>query len=104
MFVPHHNLVTVVLDKKDKTPGGLILPDIYAEVFITGTVRAVGVGHRLDTGDLDAPSLCKGDRVMIAQHVQQQGQRRLVQKYPEIEDDGVACILCDYTDVLGVIK
>ena len=104
MFVPHHNLVTVVLDKKDKTPGGLILPDIYAEVFITGTVRAVGVGHRLDTGDLDAPSLCKGDRVMIAQHVQQQGNQRRVQSFPEIEDDGVKCILCDYTDVLGVIK
>jgi threonine dehydrogenase-like Zn-dependent dehydrogenase len=65
-------------------------------VVVTGTVRAVGP---------EAEGLKPGDRVMIAQHTQQgrDGSRR-VMKFPDIVDEGVTCIFCDYSEILGVVK
>jgi co-chaperonin GroES (HSP10) len=99
-----HNLITVVLDPKDsKTKGGLHLPDSFADVFLTGTVRAVGTGS-LDK-NMARPGLLPNDRVLIAQHVQanNQGQRRVMQ-YPAIKDGEVECVLLDITDVVGIFK
>jgi co-chaperonin GroES (HSP10) len=40
VFQPIHAFVTVVLDPKNKkTPGGLVLPDGFGDIFITGVVR-----------------------------------------------------------------
>jgi co-chaperonin GroES (HSP10) len=107
MFKPLHQFVTVVLDKKDKTPGGLVLPDGFGEVFVTGVVRAVGTGRMSETtiGLTLVPAIKVGQRVMLAYH-QQQGPRgeRRVMKYPVLQDEDVACILCDYTDIVGVVE
>jgi co-chaperonin GroES (HSP10) len=103
MFQPLHGLVTIVLDKKDpKTEGGLHLPDTFAGVFLTGTIRAVGLGSVDKT--MGRPMLLPGDKVLIAQHVQVGPQGRKVQAYPTIMDNGVECILCDHSEVMGVIK
>jgi co-chaperonin GroES (HSP10) len=50
-FKPLHSLVTVVLDLKDlKTSGGLVLPDNFGDIFLTGTVRAAGPGVKASGG------------------------------------------------------
>jgi co-chaperonin GroES (HSP10) len=103
MFQPLHGLVTIVLDPKDnKTPGGLVMPDNYEGVFLTGTVRAVGCGRRLESGYRDTLPLQVGHRVLIAQHRNPQNGRTM--PYPTLIDDGVSCIICDHTEVLGVME
>ena len=107
MFKPLHNLVTVVVDQKETmTSGGLVLPDNFQDVFITGAVRAVGPGrwcegapHRI------VPDVEPGDRVLVAQHVQQgpNGARRAM-SYPEFDDGGVKCVLVNDSDILGIVE
>jgi chaperonin GroES len=108
MFSPIHAFVTVVLDPTNKkTPGGLVLPDGFGDTFVTGVVRAVGPG-RWDGGKQITPDVRTGDRVMLAQHVTQVQQGRGATNrtipYPVILDDGVACSLCDITDIVGIIR
>ena len=105
MFQPLHNLVTVVLDpRKATTTGGLILPDTFKDIFITGVVRAVGTGRALENGEKESIPVCPGDRVMIAQHVEQGGGgRRHIVGYPEIVDDGVTCVIVNHTEIIGKI-
>jgi co-chaperonin GroES (HSP10) len=98
MFQPLHSLVTIVMDPKDKkTPGGLVMPDNFHDVFATGVIRAVGTSP-----DIKAKP---GDRVMIAQHTQrdQRGNQR-VMPFPTILDEGVSCVICDHTEILGVVE
>lgn len=114
MFRPLHGLVTVVLDPKDKmTKGGLALPDNFGDIFITGTIRAVGpraygFTDDLATGDPDEVGgyLKPGVRVMIAQHgaTNPRTGQQSIQAYPEIEDDGVKCSIMDQTEILGIIE
>lgn len=104
MFQPIHAFVTVVLDPKNKkTPGGLVLPDGFGDIFITGVVRAVGPG-RWDGGKQITPDVKPGDRVMLAQHQQQTQQGSRVTPYPVVLDDGTPCALCDITDIIGIIR
>ena len=102
-FQPLHAFVTVVLDPVNKkTPGGLVLPDGFGDTFVTGVVRAVGPG-RWDGGKQITPDIKPGDRVMLAQHTQQTQTGPRVQKYPVIRDGDVPCILCDVTDIIGIV-
>lgn len=102
MFQPLGNLITVVQDpKKGKTAGGLVLPDNFGEVFITGVVRAVGPGH-YDGGLLIRPVPKPGDRVMIAQHTDPRTGRVL--PYPCIVDEGQSCLILNESEILGIIE
>lgn len=104
MFQPLHALITVVLDAKEgKTKGGLILPDNFDDVLVTGTVRAVGTGI-MENGVLNVPPIYAGQRVVVAQQTQrrQNGSNQII-PFPEIEDDGVKCVLINYQDIWGTI-
>lgn len=101
MFQPLHNLMTIVADEKKPTAGGLVMPDNFTDVFLTGIVRAVGHGvlaNREEVGTVDV-----GDRVMVIQHRQQGPGGSRVMPYPKINDDGIECILCNVQEVIGVI-
>jgi co-chaperonin GroES (HSP10) len=101
MFKPLGNLLTVVQDPPSKkTPGGLVMPDNFGEVFITGVVRAVGPGH-YDGGVLIEVRPQPGDRVMIAQHTDPRNGR--VMPYPTIIDDGTKCLILNESEVLGIV-
>ena len=54
------------VDEKEKTKGGIIIPDTAKEKPIEGEVLAVGPGERDDSGKLAPLSVKKGDRVRIA--------------------------------------
>ena len=105
MFQPTRSLCTVVLDPKEsKTKGGLHLPDTFADIMLTGTIRNLGPGQLTDEGTwVQEPNIRIGSKVMIASHRDPHTGKPLA--VPTITDsDGVAVALCDTSEVLGVIE
>jgi co-chaperonin GroES (HSP10) len=102
MFQPLGGLVTVIPDvKKDKTKGGLALPENFADVMITGTVRNVGLGNKMESGLRDRPALSPGDKVMVAQSRDHHGK---AQPYPMFTDVDVVVFICNAQDIWGIIE
>ena len=65
-FKPLHDRVLVRRVQSDeKTKGGLIIPDSAKEKPAEGEIIAVGEGARKDSGELIAPSVKAGDRVLF---------------------------------------
>ncbi|MDX5351312.1 MAG: co-chaperone GroES [Paracoccaceae bacterium] len=65
-FKPLHDRVLVKRVQSDeKTKGGLIIPDSAKEKPAEGEVVAVGEGARKDSGELIAPSVKAGDRILF---------------------------------------
>ena len=53
------------VQSEEKTKGGLIIPDNAKEKPAEGEVVSVGDGARKDSGELIAPSVKAGDRVLF---------------------------------------
>ena len=101
MFQPLGGLVTVIPDlKTNKTKGGLALPESFADVMITGVIRNVGLGNRMENGTRDRPALSPGDKVMVAQS---RDHRGVAQPYPTFTDVDVVVFICNAADVWGII-
>ena len=65
-FKPLHDRVLVRRVKSDeKTKGGLIIPDTAKEKPAEGEIVSVGEGARKDSGELIAPSVKAGDKVLL---------------------------------------
>ena len=65
-FKPLHDRVLVRrVQSEEKTKGGLIIPDTAKEKPAEGEVVALGEGARKDSGELIAPSVSVGDRVLF---------------------------------------
>ncbi len=65
-FKPLHDRVLVKrVESDEKTKGGLIIPDSAKEKPAEGEVVAVGEGARKDSGELIAPSVKAGDRILF---------------------------------------
>jgi len=52
-------------EAEEKTSGGIVLPDTAKDKPKQGTVIAVGPGRLLDTGEVKALEVKKGDRVLF---------------------------------------
>jgi chaperonin GroES len=65
---PLHDNVVVepTVAKKAVSKGGILLPDTAQEKPLEGKVVAVGTGYRNKRGNLVAPSVKAGDRVVYA--------------------------------------
>jgi chaperonin GroES len=61
-------IVVEPLEAKEKTKGGIVLPDTAKEKPQQGKVVAVGPGRILDTGDRAKPAVKKGDIVIFAKY------------------------------------
>ena len=93
-FKPLHDRVLVKRVQSDeKTKGGLIIPDTAKEKPAEGEVVAVGEGARKDSGELIAPSVKAGDRVLFGKW-----------SGTEIKIDGEDLIIMKESDVLGVLS
>lgn len=71
-FEPLHDnvLVEVLPPDERKTPGGVILPlEVEDERTLFATVRAVGPGLFLDSGERLKPEVNPGDIVLIEENV-----------------------------------
>jgi chaperonin GroES len=65
-FKPLHDRVLVRrVQSEEKTKGGLIIPDTAKEKPAEGEIVAVGEGARKDSGELIAPSVKAGDRILF---------------------------------------
>ena len=92
-FKPLHDRVLVRRVQSDeKTKGGLIIPDSAKEKPAEGEVVAVGEGARKDSGELIAPSVKAGDRVLFGKW-----------SGTEVTIDGEELLIMKESDILGII-
>ena len=88
----HDRLIVKRLEEERKTASGIVIPDAAAEKPDQGEILAVGPGRRNDKGDLVAPNVKVGDRVLFGKYsgqtVKVDGEELLVMK----EDDLFAVV------------
>ncbi|WP_378943540.1 co-chaperone GroES [Paracoccus sp. R86501] len=81
------------VQSEEKTKGGLIIPDNAKEKPAEGEVVSVGDGARKDSGELIAPSVNAGDRVLFGKW-----------SGTEVTVDGEELLIMKEGDILGVIS
>ncbi|MGB2937782.1 MAG: co-chaperone GroES [Phycisphaerae bacterium] len=86
-------IVVKRLEAEAKTKGGIVLPDSAQEKPKRGKVIAVGEGKRLDSGEIDKPSVKKGDEVIFSSFAG-----------TEITIDREEFLIMSQSDILAVIK
>ena len=92
-FKPLHDRVVVKrVEGDDKTKGGLIIPDSAKEKPAEGEIVAVGEGARKDSGELIAPSVKKGDKILFGKW-----------SGTEITLDGEELLIMKESDILGIM-
>jgi chaperonin GroES len=92
-FKPLHDRVLVKrIASDEKTKGGLIIPDTAKEKPAEGEIVAVGEGARKDSGELIAPSVKKGDRILFGKW-----------SGTEVTLDGEEMLIMKESDILGII-
>jgi chaperonin GroES len=93
-FKPLHDRVLVKRVQSDeKTKGGLIIPDTAKEKPAEGEIIAVGEGARKDSGELIAPSVKAGDRILFGKW-----------SGTEVTLDGQELLIMKESDILGIIS
>jgi len=92
-FTPLHDRVLVRrIEGEEKTKGGLIIPDTAKEKPSEGEVVAVGEGARKDSGELIAPAVKAGDRILFGKW-----------SGTEVKLDGQDFLIMKESDILGII-
>ena len=93
-FTPLHDRVLVRrVQGEEKTKGGLIIPDTATEKPAEGEVVATGEGARKDSGELIAPSVKAGDRILFGKW-----------SGSEVTLDGEELLIMKESDILGVLE
>jgi chaperonin GroES len=64
----HDHVLAKRLADKDKTSGGLFIPDNAKEKPLEALVIAVGAGKQLENGQTQAPAVKAGDKVIIGKY------------------------------------
>jgi len=93
-FTPLHDRVLVRrTEGEEKTAGGLIIPDSAKEKPSEGEVVSVGEGARKDSGELIAPSVSAGDKVLFGKW-----------SGTEITIDGEELLIMKESDIMGILS
>ena len=93
-FKPLHDRVLVKRVASDeKTKGGLIIPDSAKEKPAEGEIVSAGPGARKDSGELIAPSVKAGDRILFGKW-----------SGTEVKLDGEDLLIMKESDILGIIS
>jgi chaperonin GroES len=93
-FKPLHDRVLVRrVQGEEKTKGGLIIPDTAKEKPAEGEVVATGEGARKDSGELIAPAVKAGDRILFGKW-----------SGTEVTLDGQEYLIMKESDILGIIE
>ena len=90
----HDRVVVRRSEEETKTAGGIVLPGSAAEKPNTGVVLAVGTGRILDNGDVRAPALKEGDKVVFGPY---SGSNT-------IKIDGEDLLIMKESDILGIVS
>jgi chaperonin GroES len=93
-FKPLHDRVVVRrVQSEEKTKGGLIIPDTAKEKPAEGMVVSAGPGARKDSGELIAPSVKAGDKILFGKW-----------SGTEVKLDGEDLLIMKESDILGIIS
>ena len=91
---PLNDRVLVVgIEEKEKTTGGIIIPDTVKEKPQEGKIAAVGPGKWDEDGKRIPLEVKKGDRVLFGKYAGN-----------EIKIDGVEYLIMREEDILGIIE
>ena len=92
-FTPLHDRVLVRrVEGDEKTKGGLIIPESAKEKPSEGEIISVGEGARKDSGELIAPAVKAGDKILFGKW-----------SGTEITLDGEELLIMKESDILGII-
>jgi chaperonin GroES len=92
-FRPLHDRVVVRrIEQEAKTAGGIIIPDTAKEKPMEGEVLAVGPGARNEKGELVAPTVQAGDRILFGKW-----------SGTEVKIDGEELLIMKESDILGIV-
>ncbi len=92
-FKPLHDRVLVRrIESDEKTKGGLIIPDTAKEKPAEGEIISTGDGARKDSGELIAPSVKAGDKILFGKW-----------SGTEVQIDGEELLIMKESDILGII-
>ncbi|MBR0150668.1 MAG: co-chaperone GroES [Synergistaceae bacterium] len=86
-------IVVKVLEREEKTKGGLFLPDTAKEKPTEGEVLAVGTGKILDNGQKQPVEVKVGDRIIFSKYAG-----------TEVKVDGEDLVIFSERDVLAIIE
>ena len=93
-FKPLHDRVLVKrIAATEKTVGGLIIPESAKEKPAEGEIISVGEGARKDSGELIAPSVKAGDRILFGKW-----------SGTEVKLDGEDLLIMKESDIMGIIS
>jgi chaperonin GroES len=79
--------------EEEKTKGGIIIPDTAKEKPMQGKVIAVGKGKVTEKGQVIAPDVKKGDRILFSKYAG-----------TEVKIDGKEHLIIREDDILGIIE
>ncbi len=86
-------VIVEVLGAKDRTKGGIILPDMAKEKPQEAKVVAVGSGKILNNGKVVPPEVKTGDTILFGKY-----------SGNEVKVDGKELLIINQDDILAVIK
>ncbi len=89
----HDQLIIQRLEEKERTKGGIIIPDTAKEKPIEGKVIAVGAGKIKKDGTKIPLEVKKGDRILFAKYAG-----------TEVRIDGEDYLMMKQDDVLAIIE
>jgi len=89
----HDRILVKRVEEETKTKGGIIIPDTAKEKPIEGKVVAVGNGKLLDSGEVRALEVKKGDRILFGKY-----------SGTEVKIDGTEHLILREDDVLGIVE
>ena len=93
-FRPLHDRVVVRrLNAEERTTGGIIIPDTAQEKPMQGEVIAVGPGARNEQGQLVAPDVKAGDRILFGKW-----------SGTEVKLDGEELLIMKESDIMGIVE
>ncbi len=93
-LTPLHDRVLVKrTESEEKTAGGLFIPESAKEKPSEGEVVSVGEGARKDNGELIAPAVKAGDRILFGKW-----------SGTEVTVDGEEMLMMKESDIMGILS
>lgn len=89
----HDRVVVRRLEEEAMSAGGIVLPDTASEKPSQGEILAVGPGKILDNGEIQAPGVSVGDKVIFGQY----GGNT-------VKVDGEELLILSESEIFGVIE
>ena len=88
----HDRVVIKRMEEEKLSAGGIVIPDSATEKPIKGEVFAVGTGKVLDNGQLRAPQVKVGDKVLFGKY-----------SGTEVKLDGVELLVVKEDDLFAIL-